>query len=81
MAENGMYGFGQAVKKTRYINLSKLHKLSATYKFQTPHKRDFDDQNNFKSSVKSKKDPILEMWTQVKRNKKTFIEQRYSLFG
>ena len=36
--------------------------------------RDFDDQNNLKSSVKAKKDPILGLLIIVKGNKKTFIE-------
>ena len=77
------------VKKTRYVNLSKLHIssilaiflafcfISATYffknfiisNFRKTHKRDFDDQNNLKSSDKAKKDSILGLVIQVKGNK------------
>ena len=78
-----------AVKKTRYVNLSELHISSIfgfllnkcylfflklhNFKFKSPHMRDFDGQNNLRSSVKAKKDPSLELWTQVKGNNKTFI--------
>ena len=52
-----------------YLFFLKLH----NFKFKSPHMRDFDGQNNLRSSVKAKKDPILELWTQVKENNKTFI--------
>ena len=58
--------------QTSYIKLHKWYlfflKLD-NFKFLNPHKCDFDDQNNLKSSVKAKKDSIQGLVTQVKGNK------------